>query len=62
MLAPLWEISHHRRGNIELQPDIANAIFDLDRRNDLPQLVQARVANMNAPRMWNRVSGQQKLI
>lgn len=62
MLAPLWEISHHRRGNIELQADIANAIFDPDRRDDLPQLVQSRVANMNAPRMWNRVSSQEKLI
>lgn len=62
MLAPLWEISHHRRGNIELQPDIANAIFDPNRRDDLPQLVQSRVANMNAPRMWNRVTSQEKLI
>lgn len=62
MLAPLWEISHHRRGNIELNPDIANAIFDPSRRDDLPHLVQSRVANMYAPRMWNRVSGQEKLI
>lgn len=62
MLAPLWEISHHRRGNIELHPELANAIFDPTERDGLSQLVQSRVANMNAPRMWSRSEPQTSLL
>ena len=54
MLAPLWEISHHRRGAIELQPALANAILDPEHRNDLVQLVRSRIEGMSAPRLWQR--------
>ena len=58
MLAPLWEISHHRRGLIELQSELANAIFDPDARDGLLKLVQSRIAVMNAPRMWQHSNDQ----
>ena len=53
MLAPLWELSHHRRGTIELSPELANAIFDLNERDQLLQKIQTRVANMKAPGIWS---------
>lgn len=62
MLTPIWGISHHRRGLIELQPDLANAIFDPERRDNLVKLIQDRVSGMNAPKMWKRSTLQTKLI
>lgn len=62
MLAPLWEVSHHRRGTIELQSDLANAIFDPSCREDLLRLVQLRIAGMNSPKIWKRESVQRSLI
>lgn len=62
MLAPLWELSHHRRGTIELQADLANAIFDPAERAALPGLVKARIAGMNAPKLWRRSISQTTLL
>ena len=62
MLAPLWGLSHHRRGAIELRAELANAIFDPAERERLVQLVQSRVAGMSAPRMWHRSSSQAALF
>lgn len=62
MLSPLWELSQHRRGVIEMKPDLANAIFDRSCRSNLVKLVQARVANMNAPRMWRRSTDQTTML
>ena len=49
MLAPKWDLSEHRRGNIELRVELANAIFDRAHREALPALVRARVAGMLGP-------------
>ena len=49
MLAPKWDLSENRRGNIELGSDLANAIFDQDRRDNLAALVRARISGMNGP-------------
>lgn len=62
MLAPLWELSQHRRGSIELKADLANAIFDPDERSKLVELVQDRVSRMNAPRIWGSSINQAKLF
>lgn len=58
MLAPLWEISHHRRGVIELQPDLANAVFDPEAKDNLVDLVKARVSRMSAPKVWGALSAE----
>lgn len=62
MLAPLWGLSHHRRGSLELSSDLANAIFDPAYRNDLVSLVKSRVAGMNAPGMWASSATQANLF
>lgn len=53
MLAPKWDLSEHRRGNIELRADLANAIFDRAARDALPALIKARVAGMKGPSFSN---------
>lgn len=62
MLAPRWELSHDRRGSIELQADLANALFDPESRDNLVQLVRSRVRDMYAPRIWNRGASQAPLL
>jgi hypothetical protein len=62
MLAPRWELSHHRRGAIELRAELANAIFDPAERDRLVQLVRSRIARMNAPNMWQHSHGQTTLL
>lgn len=63
MLAPKWDLSEHKRGNIELRADLANAIFDRDHRNALPGLVRARIAGMNGPTFGGlESSGQDELF
>ena len=49
MLAPKWDLSQHRRGNIELSPELVNAIFDRQHRNDLTRLTNARTSRMKGP-------------
>lgn len=49
MLAPRWEVAEHRRGSIELSPELANAIFDHTLRASLPTLMKKRLARMLAP-------------
>jgi hypothetical protein len=49
MLAPRWEVSEHRRGSIELNPELANAIFDPDHRQILPTLLHRRLERMLTP-------------
>lgn len=49
MLAPRWEVSEHRRGTIELQHDLANAILDPAHRVELPNLMRKRLARIVAP-------------
>jgi hypothetical protein len=49
MLAPRWEVSEHRRGTIELQHDLANAMLDPEHRAELPTLMKKRLARLIAP-------------
>jgi hypothetical protein len=49
MLAPRWEVSEHRRGTIELQKNLANAILDPSHRAELPNLMKKRLARLIAP-------------
>jgi hypothetical protein len=49
MLAPRWEVSEHRRGTIELQQDLANAMLDPAHRAELANLMKKRLARLIAP-------------
>lgn len=49
MLAPRWEVSQHRRGSIELNAELANAILDPEHRPTLPSLLRRRLARMLSP-------------
>lgn len=49
MLAPRWEVSEHRRGTIELQRDLADAILDPAHRAELPNLMKKRLARLVKP-------------
>jgi len=47
VLSPKWGLSHHRRGSIELQPNLGLAIFDSKYRDNLITLVKKRIENMS---------------
>ena len=49
MLAPRWEVSEHRRGTIELQHDLADAILDPAHHAELPHLLRKRLAHIVTP-------------
>ena len=49
MLAPRWEVSEHRRGTIELQHDLADAMLDPAHRAELPSLMKKRLARLVTP-------------
>jgi hypothetical protein len=46
MLAPKWALSPHRRGSIEVQTDLANALFDREHQGELQKLFKRRVQKM----------------
>ena len=46
MLAPKWGLSPQRGGTIELQADLANALFDRELQNGFKGLVENRVKDM----------------
>jgi hypothetical protein len=46
MLAPKWALSPNRRGAIEIQYQLANALFDPEHRDQLTKLFKRRVQNM----------------
>lgn len=46
MLAPKWGLSPQRGGTIELQADLANALFDRDLQDGLKGLIENRVKDM----------------
>jgi len=49
MLAARWEVSEHRRGSIQLQEPLFNAIFDPTQRELLQQLIRERLKGMDTP-------------
>lgn len=49
MLAPRWEVSEHRRGTIELQHDLADAMLDPAHRAELSSLMKKRLARLVTP-------------
>ncbi|PDT21301.1 hypothetical protein [Rhizobium hidalgonense] len=46
MLAPRWGVSVHRRGTLQLQMELANAILDDEKKDDLRALFLKRVSGM----------------
>ncbi|OHV22611.1 hypothetical protein EOS93_30935 [Rhizobium sp. RMa-01] len=46
MLAPRWGVSVHRRGTLQLQMDLANAILDHEKKDDLRAFFLKRVSGM----------------
>ena len=46
MLAPRWGGSVHRRGTLQLQMELANAILDHEKKDDLRGLFLKRVSGM----------------
>jgi hypothetical protein len=60
MLAPRWEVSEMRRGAIQLNEDLFNAIFDPSQRPRLSALQKARLANMSNPWGSNGAEGHKQ--
>jgi hypothetical protein len=60
MLAPRWEVSETRRGAIQLNEDLFNAIFDPDHRMRLEELKKNRLANMEQPWRTSDAGNQQQ--
>lgn len=49
MLAARWDVSEHRRGSIELQETLFNAMFDPEWREQVASLIGERVKGMEQP-------------
>lgn len=49
MLAPRWEVSEHRRGNMEIHEEMFNALFDVSARKTLDRLLKSRLSGMEEP-------------
>lgn len=62
MLAPRWGISVHRRGNLELKPELAEAIFDIEKRQKLPDFFRERVGSMFIENVTATKSAQKSLF
>jgi len=62
MLAPKWDISHTRRGTIELADDFANALFDEERRDPLGALFKKRTDQMLESGIFKEDKKQEKLL
>ncbi|MFN7957244.1 MAG: hypothetical protein U0P46_02795 [Holophagaceae bacterium] len=57
MLAPKWGLSPHRRGTIEIQPDLANSIFGKQDRSEFERLLKLRISRMLAPNLFGANEG-----
>src|SRR5439155_16765506 len=53
MLAPKWGLSPYRRGSIEIQSDLANALFDSESQGELQKLFKRRVQKMQVEYFGN---------
>lgn len=64
MLVARWEVSEHRRGSIELQEELFNALFDPSCRPELNALVSERIKGMEEPYLKGSIASviQEKLF
>jgi hypothetical protein len=51
MLAPRWGVSEHRRGALQLNPSLFNALFDPEHKAELSDLVRERLQGMKEPQL-----------
>jgi hypothetical protein len=58
VLAPRWDLSVSRRGTYSLSGDLANALFDPSKRQEVASLIRVRVSAMNAPFPGGESEGQ----
>lgn len=49
MLSPIWDLPISRRGSIPIQPDLADAIFNSEKKEVFEVIVHERVAGMSPP-------------
>jgi hypothetical protein len=62
MLAPKWDVSHTRRGTIELNTDFANAILDERHRSNLGRLFKERTDPMLESGIFKDDTNQEVLL
>lgn len=62
MLAPRWGLSPQRGGTIELQTDLANALFDRAQHDSLKNLIENRVKDMLGGSLANTQKNQASLF
>lgn len=62
MLAPKWGLSPQRGGTIELQAELANAIFDRESPADLKVLIENRIKDMSGGSVANINKNQASLF
>jgi hypothetical protein len=62
MLAPRWGLSPQRGGTIELQTDLANALFDHTQHDSLKNLIEIRVKDMLGGSLANTHKNQASLF
>lgn len=62
MLAPKWGLSVHRRGTLEIRPDLANSIFDNAHSSGFEALLKSRVSAMSAPGFSAKASSDQQVL
>lgn len=62
MLAPKWGLSVHRRGTLEIRPDLANSIFDNMHSSNFEALLKTRISAMSAPSFSAKASSDQQAL
>lgn len=62
MLSPRWGLSPQRGGTIELQADLANALFDRAHHDSLKNLIENRVKDMLGGSLANTQKNQASLF
>ena len=62
MLSPRWGLSPQRGGTIELQADLANALFDRTHHDSLKNLIENRVKDMLGGSLANTQKNQASLF
>lgn len=62
MLAPKWDVSYARRGSIELDESLSNALFDEHKREELGTLFKKRTGPMLESSLFKGAQKQEKLL